>query len=227
MHRPRCYRPVRRHRHQAVRLRTRSRIRGYRAIDAAILILIGLSLLYLARPAWASELPVERGVPGQPSLTRAASVDPLATTPTTGEPAESNLSAARPAAVLVSGTAATPTRAPDLYALAARRYGLSPRLLWALHAVESDLAGDGCLANLEGSGAVGPFQFKPATFRAYALDADGDGRSDICGFADSLFSAARYLKALGADDDPASPATQRALARYGTDPLLVARLALQ
>ena len=68
-------------------------------------------------------------------------------------------------------------------------------------------------------------QFQPTTFRAYGIDADGNGRADICGFADSLFSAARYLRALGADGNLASAATWRALARYGTDPGLVFLLA--
>jgi membrane-bound lytic murein transglycosylase B len=56
----------------------------------------------------------------------------------------------------------------------------------------------------------------PSTFRAYGVDADGDGRADICGLADSLHSAARYLNVLGADADPASPSSRRALKRYGT-----------
>ena len=63
---------------------------------------------------------------------------------------------------------------------------------------------------------MGPFQFKPATFRQYGIDADGDGQPNICGFADSLFSAARYLQALGADARAESAQTYRALVRYGT-----------
>lgn len=115
--------------------------------------------------------------------------------------------------------------APDLYELAGARYSVSPALLRALHAVESGAAADGCVANLEGSGALGPFQFMPATFAAYGVDADGDGHPSICGFADSLFSAARYLQALGADDSLDSLATRRALERYGTDAALVLELA--
>jgi hypothetical protein len=119
----------------------------------------------------------------------------------------------------------TPTRPPTLYDHAARRYGINAAMLKALHDVESSAASDGCLENLEGSGAVGPFQFKPATFRAYGVDGDGNGRADICGFVDSLFSAARYLQILGADADPASELTRAALARYGTDPEWVIGLA--
>ena len=123
-----------------------------------------------------------------------------------------------------AGPAASAARA-GTYEPAATRYGLSPSLLRALHQVESSAAGDGCLLNYRGSGATGPLQFKPATFKAYAIDGDGDGRTDICGLADSLCSAGRYLQALGADADPLSPATYRALQRYGTDPARVTALA--
>jgi hypothetical protein len=48
---------------------------------------------------------------------------------------------------------------------------------------------------------------------------------DICGFADSLASAANYLHLLGADDTVDSEGTRRALERYGTDPDRVVDLA--
>lgn len=110
------------------------------------------------------------------------------------------------------------------YRLAAAEQGVSADLLRALHEVESGAAPDGCLANAQGSGAIGPFQFKRATFRQYGVDANHDGYRDICSFADALFSAARYLRALGVGglDDPG---TRYALARYGTDPDLVLVLA--
>ena len=95
----------------------------------------------------------------------------------------------------------------------------------ALHEVESTTSFSGCMANRQGSGALGPFQFMPATFRAYAVDADGNGQTDICGFADSLFSAARYIQALGADARPDSDRTYRALLRYGTHAARVVALA--
>jgi len=126
-------------------------------------------------------------------------------------------------AVPLRVVASRPSR--TVYEAAGARYGISPALLVALHAVESGSAGDGCVRNRHGSGAVGPLQFKPATFRAYGVDADGDGRADICGRADALYSAAHYLKALGADAHPTSPATRRALARYGTHVARVVALA--
>jgi hypothetical protein len=122
-----------------------------------------------------------------------------------------------------------PLDAPALagwYGQAAADYGVSDHLLRALHHVESNASPDGCVANLEGSGAIGPFQFKPATFGQYGVDANHDGIRDRCSFADALFSAARYLRALGAEDLD-SAATRAALTRYGTDPDRVLLLARQ
>jgi len=110
------------------------------------------------------------------------------------------------------------------YRQAAAEEGVSVDLLHALHDVESSAAPDGCIKNAEGSGAVGPFQFKRATFRRYGVDANHDGVRDICSFTDALFSAARYLRALGADGLD-NPQTHQALARYGTDPDHVLSLA--
>jgi hypothetical protein len=118
-----------------------------------------------------------------------------------------------------------PTRPVAWYRVAATEHGVSPYLLEALHQVESSAAPDGCWPNAEGSGAVGPFQFKRATFDTYGLDGNGDGIVDICGFADSLVSAAHYLRALGADDDVESTGTRQALEHYGTDTDRVVNLA--
>ena len=40
-------------------------------------------------------------------------------------------------------------------------------------------------------------QFLPSTWRAYATDGDGDGRTDVGNLADSVFGAARLLCANG------------------------------
>jgi membrane-bound lytic murein transglycosylase B len=45
--------------------------------------------------------------------------------------------------------------------------------------------------------AVGPMQFIPSTWRAYARDGDGDGRSDPNNIYDAAAGAARYLCASG------------------------------
>ncbi|MCZ3387211.1 MAG: lytic transglycosylase domain-containing protein, partial [Actinomycetia bacterium] len=62
------------------------------------------------------------------------------------------------------------------------------------------------------AGAMGPMQFLPSTFAAYAVDGDGDGIADIWNPADSIYSAARYLCANGAGGGPR--ALYNALYRY-------------
>jgi hypothetical protein len=103
------------------------------------------------------------------------------------------------------------------YRVAGAEQGVSPYLLEALHQIESSAAPDGCWPNVDGSGAVGPFQFKQATFDSHGVDGNGDGVIDICAFADSLFSAAAYLRWLGVDGDLDGPSVRAALIQYGTD----------
>jgi membrane-bound lytic murein transglycosylase B len=43
-------------------------------------------------------------------------------------------------------------------------------------------------------------QFLPATFDEYAVDGDGDGKTDILDQADAVFTAAHYLCATGGGD---------------------------
>ena len=219
--RPRGRRP------QAIRRRTVSRAVRFRILDGTVLLVLAAGLFLLARPVGATERPVQAtSGDEQAAAYRDSTLEP--TLPSAGNelvrPAPASETIAAGPDVTRAALSAKP-RQPTLYELAAARYGLNAKLLRALHLVESSGASDGCLANLEGSGALGPLQFQPTTFRAYGIDADGNGRADICGFADSLFSAARYLRALGADANLSSAATWRALARYGTDPGLVLLLA--
>ena len=52
------------------------------------------------------------------------------------------------------------------------------------------------------AGAMGQCQFMPSSFKAYAIDADGDGRRDLWGSkADVFASAANYLSNVGWRDD--------------------------
>ena len=60
------------------------------------------------------------------------------------------------------------------------------------------------LADFKGSwaGAMGQTQFMPSSFRAYAVDFDGDGRKDIwSNVSDALGSSANYLAKHGWDKD--------------------------
>ncbi len=73
--------------------------------------------------------------------------------------------------------------------------GMRPELLAAVGQVES---GHGVNTGPSSAGAVGPMQFMPATFAAYAVDGDGDGDVDAQDPADAVFTAAAYLCANGA-----------------------------
>ncbi len=71
------------------------------------------------------------------------------------------------------------------------------QLLDALRIID---AGHVAAVDMTGSwaGAMGQLQFMPSTFRAYALDADGDGRIDPWrSLPDAMHSAANYLKRAG------------------------------
>jgi membrane-bound lytic murein transglycosylase B len=71
------------------------------------------------------------------------------------------------------------------------------QLLDALHIIDD---GHVQAADMNGSwaGAMGHMQFIPSTFRAYAVDGDGDGRIDVWqSLPDAMYSAANYLRRAG------------------------------
>lgn len=71
------------------------------------------------------------------------------------------------------------------------------QLLDALRIID---AGHVAAAEMNGSwaGAMGHMQFMPSTFRAYAVDADGDARIDLWrSLPDAMYSAANYLTRAG------------------------------
>ncbi|GLW96569.1 hypothetical protein Misp02_06560 [Microtetraspora sp. NBRC 16547] len=73
--------------------------------------------------------------------------------------------------------------------------GLSWTVLAAIGQVES---GHGRNNGPSSAGALGPMQFMPATWKAYGVDGDGDGKADIWSAYDAVPSAAKYLCANGA-----------------------------
>jgi hypothetical protein len=73
--------------------------------------------------------------------------------------------------------------------------GLPWTVLAAIGTVET---GNGANTSTSSKGAMGPMQFLPSTFAAYAVDGDGDGVANIQDPADAIYSAARYLCAWGA-----------------------------
>ncbi|MFN8523846.1 MAG: lytic transglycosylase domain-containing protein [Chloroflexota bacterium] len=167
------------------------RITGPRFAALAGITLVTVTTVF----AWTRPLPVQA-----PTASATAVAEPVAV----------------PGAVSASATLA-PAVALTPYDSAARRFRVSPAVLRALHQVESNAAGDGCLPNATGSGAVGPMQFKRETFQTYGVDGNGDGQADICGAVDSIFSAANFLRGKGADAEMTSAATRDALVAYGTD----------
>ncbi len=80
-----------------------------------------------------------------------------------------------------------------LYQAAGARFGVPWQILAAVHSVESGQSGDTTRSSY--AGATGPMQFLPSTFRAYAIDGDGDGIASIHSVVDSVYSAANYISA--------------------------------
>lgn len=126
---------------------------------------------------------------------------------------EAERAAAAAAAASASGEATAggvPRSYLALYqSAAATCQGLPWPVLAAIGQVES---GHGTNTGPSSAGAMGPMQFLPSTFAAYAVDGDGDGVADIWNPADAIFSAARYLCANGAGGGPR--ALYNALYRY-------------
>lgn len=91
-----------------------------------------------------------------------------------------------------------PASFDSIYAGAESAFGVDARILKAVHYVETGMSGS--TAKSSYAGAVGPMQFLPSTFRAYAYDGNGDGVKDITNVYDAIYSAARYLKACGYPD---------------------------
>jgi hypothetical protein len=92
--------------------------------------------------------------------------------------------------------ATIPTTYLHLYQAAATTCaGLPWTVLAAIGGVET---GHGANTNVSSKGAVGPMQFLPSTFAAYAVDGNGDGIADITNPDDAVYTAARYLCLWGA-----------------------------
>lgn len=106
--------------------------------------------------------------------------------------------AARKAAAVVVIKYNDPVDFNELYNGAGAMFGIDPAILKAIHIVETGASGSTLRANP--SGATGPMQFLPSTFRRHGIDGNGDGIKDIGNVADAIYSAAAYLKACGYPD---------------------------
>jgi hypothetical protein len=80
--------------------------------------------------------------------------------------------------------------------------GLDWTVLAAIHKVETNF-GTGRVTS--SAGAQGPMQFMPATWRAYGVNGNHDGRRDVNDVVDAVFGAANLLCANGAGDPARLP----------------------
>ncbi len=91
-----------------------------------------------------------------------------------------------------------PATLVPIYRAAARRYGIAWSVLAAINRVETSF---GRNLSTSSAGAIGWMQFMPATWRAYGVDGNGDGRTDPYDPTDAIYSAAALLAANGARHD--------------------------
>jgi murein DD-endopeptidase MepM/ murein hydrolase activator NlpD len=86
----------------------------------------------------------------------------------------------------------------SIYQAAGIQYGIRWEILAAINEIETDY---GRNLNISSAGALGWMQFMPATWKAYGVDANRDGKKDPYNPVDAIFAAARYLRAAGAETD--------------------------
>jgi hypothetical protein len=85
-----------------------------------------------------------------------------------------------------------------IYQAAGVQYGIRWEILAAINEIETDY---GRNLSVSTAGALGWMQFMPGTWKAYGVDATGDGQRDPYNPVDAIFAAARYLQASGAATD--------------------------
>jgi hypothetical protein len=85
-----------------------------------------------------------------------------------------------------------------IYQAAGIQYGVRWEVLAAINEIETDY---GRNLRVSSAGAVGWMQFIPSTWKLYGTDGNDDGKADPYNPVDAIFSAARYLKAAGAQNN--------------------------
>lgn len=90
---------------------------------------------------------------------------------------------------------------------AAQQYGIDWKLLEAVWQIESGKRWQTAVQS--SAGAQGPMQFMPGTWRAYAVDGNGDGVTSVTDARDAVYAGAKYLAANGAATN-----VDQALLRY-------------
>jgi hypothetical protein len=99
------------------------------------------------------------------------------------------------------GTGGAPAALLPIYQRASDAYGLGPQGPGVLAAINQIESGFGANLGPSSAGAIGWMQFLPSTWSSYGVDADGDGARDPNDPEDSIFAAARYLRASGMPQD--------------------------
>jgi hypothetical protein len=141
----------------------------------------------------------------------APATKPTAAAPTSGKQATSpagvqfagTLPSAPPVSPLQStalnlllGVFPVPPFLLPIYHAAATDYDVPWQILAAINEIETDY---GRNLSTSPAGAVGWMQFLPSTWARFGVDADADGVANPYDPVDAIFSAARYLRAAGAD----------------------------
>ncbi len=85
-----------------------------------------------------------------------------------------------------------------IYQACGTQYGIPWEVLASINRIETAF---GTNLNVSTAGAVGWMQFMPSTWKAYGVDANGDGRADPYNPVDAICAAARYLRAAGGSTD--------------------------
>ena len=85
-----------------------------------------------------------------------------------------------------------------IYQACGTQYGIPWQVLASINRIETAF---GTNLNVSSAGALGWMQFMPATWKAYGVDANGDGRKDPYNPVDAICAAARYLNASGGEAD--------------------------
>jgi hypothetical protein len=87
---------------------------------------------------------------------------------------------------------ATPSSYDEIYKQAGAKYGIPWQILYGIHMTETG-GRNGAIASGYGSGAQGPMQFMPGTWKSYAVDGDGNGVADINDATDAIYAAANFI----------------------------------
>jgi murein DD-endopeptidase MepM/ murein hydrolase activator NlpD len=85
-----------------------------------------------------------------------------------------------------------------IYQACGTQYDIPWQVLASINRIETAF---GTNLNVSSAGALGWMQFMPATWEAYGVDANDDGRKDPYNPVDAICAAARYLNAAGGADD--------------------------